>query len=400
MNKKVTITRGPFDPGGQPESGSQNPLQMGIFAWNLTGGATASKAVLDAPERYQNFWHWDIAKQLVLTADRIGFEFELPFARWLGHGGPTEFNDSSLDFASTAGALLPITERCVLMSTAHITYGYHPMHFAKFGASIDYMSGGRWGLNVVCGWFEEEQEMFGIVNRDHAQRYQIADEFVTLLKHLWTSDEPIDFEGEFYRSIGGYVSPKPVRNPRPILVNAGQSEAGIDFATKHCEWAFCNASPLGTREQLKIYSERILERAAHYGRRVRPITFAYVIMADTDEQAHDIADWVKDEVDEEAADTFIARATGKMGWSGAVGGSEEGKTLREEMGDEKYMRMALGLGGYHVFGSPETVAEEFRLLYEDCGMEGVLISYFDPQRGLHQTEDSLLPILRKMGLRQ
>ena len=70
------------------------------------------------------------------------------------------------------------------------------------------------------------------------------------------------------------------------------------------------------------------------------------------------------------------------------------------MGDEKYMRMALGLGGYHVFGSPETVAEEFRLLYEDCGMEGVLISYCDPQRGLHQTEDRVLPILRKMGLRQ
>ena len=64
------------------------------------------------------------------------------------------------------------------------------------------------------------------------------------------------------------------------------------------------------------------------------------------------------------------------------------------------MRMALGLGGYHVFGSPETVAEEFRLLHDECGMEGVLICYFDPQRGLHQTEDSLLPILRKMGLRQ
>ena len=120
---------------------------------------------------------------------------------------------------------------------------------------------------------------------------------------------------------GGFVSPKPVRQPRPILVNAGQSDAGIDFATKHCEWAFCNASPLGTREQLKIYAERILDRAAHHGRRVRPVTFAYVIMADTDEQALEIADWVKEEVDEEAADTFIARATGKQGWSGAVGGS-------------------------------------------------------------------------------
>ena len=170
MNIRASQTRGPFDPGGQPDSGSENRLQMGLFAWNLTGGATASKAILEDPDRYQNFWHWDIARELVVTADRIGLEFELPFARWLGHGGPTEFNNDSLDFVSTAAALASITQQTMLMSTAHITYGYHPMHFAKFGSSIDYISGGRWGLNIVCGWFEEEQRMFGIDQPDHARR--------------------------------------------------------------------------------------------------------------------------------------------------------------------------------------------------------------------------------------
>ena len=60
--ERVQITQGPFDPGGQPTIASPHPLLLGLFAWNLTGGATISKAVLDDPDRYQNFWHWDTAR--------------------------------------------------------------------------------------------------------------------------------------------------------------------------------------------------------------------------------------------------------------------------------------------------------------------------------------------------
>ena len=399
MAKNADVLRGPFDPGGQPDAGSPNPLQLGIFAWNLTGGTTASKAILSDPERYQYFWHWERSRELIQTADRIGMEFELPFGRWLGHGGPTHFNDDSIDFVSSAAALAPITRNCLLMSTAHVTYGFHPMHFAKFGASMDYISGGRWGLNVVTGWFPDEQAMFGKLFPDRDKRYEITDEFVTLMKWVWASEERINYEGEFYQSYGAHVSPKPVRKPRPILVNAGQSPAGIDFAAKHCDWAFCNSSPAGTIEQLRTYATQILERAAYYGRRLRPMTFAYVIMADTDAEAERIADWVAAEVDEEATDTFIQRSTGEMGWSGAPGRKGKG-SVREQVGNDAYLRMALGLGGYHAFGSPQTVAETFRVLQRDCAMEGVLICFLDPQKGLHQVEDDLIPILKTMGLRK
>ena len=66
----------------------------------------------------------------------------------------------------------------------------------------------------------------------------MADEFVTLMKWLWAGNEAIDFQGRSCRSLGGLVKVKPTRQPRPILVNAGHSEAGIDFAAKHCEWLF------------------------------------------------------------------------------------------------------------------------------------------------------------------
>ena len=72
----------------------------------------------------------------------------------------------------------------------------------------------------------------------------MADELVTLLKHLWASDDPVDFEGEHYQCYGGYVAPKPVRKPRPILMNAGQSDTGFDFACRQADWVFV-APPKG-----------------------------------------------------------------------------------------------------------------------------------------------------------
>ena len=59
----------------------------------------------------------------------------------------------------------------------HILYGWHPLHLAKFAASIDHMSHGRWGLNVVTGYKKSEYEMFGLSPIEHDLRYEMADEF-------------------------------------------------------------------------------------------------------------------------------------------------------------------------------------------------------------------------------
>ena len=151
MAKKVEILRGPFDPGGQPETRSGNAMELGFFAWNLACGMTASKAVLADPPRLRDFWHWDTALHLNQLAERIGYEYQVPYGRWRGYGGPSGYNDDSLDFLAAAACLAPVTTRLQLFSTAHVTYKFHPLHVAKMGATIDYVSKGRWGLNVVTG---------------------------------------------------------------------------------------------------------------------------------------------------------------------------------------------------------------------------------------------------------
>ena len=155
------VLTGPFDPGGQPNTRSGQPLELGFFAWNIQGGATASKAVLTDPERYQTYWQWPIASRLVLEAERIGFDYQVPFARWIGQGGETQWNDALLESLTSAAAVSSITSRMALFSTAHTNFGFHPLHFAKFGATIDHISGGRWGLNLVSGYSAKEFAAFG-----------------------------------------------------------------------------------------------------------------------------------------------------------------------------------------------------------------------------------------------
>ena len=92
---------------------------------------------------------------------------------------------------------MPLTSTLSLFSTAHVTYHFHPLHFAKFGATIDFISNGRWGLNIVTGYSAAEQAAFGIEPPiGHDEAYDMADEFTTLMKYLWSEDVPIEFEGQ------------------------------------------------------------------------------------------------------------------------------------------------------------------------------------------------------------
>jgi FMNH2-dependent dimethyl sulfone monooxygenase len=281
--KQAEILHGPFDPGGQPDTRIGQPMELGFFAWNIKGGMTASKGVLKNPERYQDFWHWERASRMVQLAEEIGFDYQVPFARWVGQGGETHYNDSNLDFLTSAAATAPLTSRLALFSTAHVTYKFHPLHFAKFGATIDFISKGRWGLNIVTGYSAKEQAAFGIDPLiDHDEAYAMADEFTTLMKYYWSEDEPIEFEGKYYQSYGGIVSPKPVRHPRPVIMNAGNSDIGVDFACRQADWLFITAPTLAA------YKDKVEEahrKATSYGREIRPATMVYVIQDSTDEKA-------------------------------------------------------------------------------------------------------------------
>ena len=84
----------------------------------------------------------------------------------------------------------------MLINTVHVLYAWHPLHLAKFGAALDHISGGRWGINVVTGYKPSEYRMFGLEPIEHDLRYVMADEFTTIMERLWTEDEELSFDGQ------------------------------------------------------------------------------------------------------------------------------------------------------------------------------------------------------------
>jgi alkanesulfonate monooxygenase SsuD/methylene tetrahydromethanopterin reductase-like flavin-dependent oxidoreductase (luciferase family) len=117
------------------------------------------------------------------------------------------------------------------------------VHLAKYGACIDHISRGRWGLNVVTGYKPSEYRMFGMTPVPHDLRYEMAEEFTTLMEQLWAAHENLTFNSRFWKTENAYVAVKPV-NRRPILVNAASSEAGLNYAVKHSDLIFIT-SPAG-----------------------------------------------------------------------------------------------------------------------------------------------------------
>ena len=105
-------------------------------------------------------------------------------AQWLGkggYGGEMGFRGDAMDPLLITAGLAPVTRNIVLISTVHVLYGWHPVHLAKFAATLDHMSRGRWGLNMVTGYKPDEFRMFGLAQIEHDLRYEMAGEFVDMM---------------------------------------------------------------------------------------------------------------------------------------------------------------------------------------------------------------------------
>ena len=395
--KKVDVIKGPFDPGGQPDTRTGQPVELGFFAWNIKGGMTASKAVLADPARYQNFWEWPNSMRLVQLAEEIGFDYQVPFGRWIGQEGETDYNGAALDFLASAAATAPVTKRIGLFSTAHITYRFHPLHIAKFGATIDHISGGRWGLNIVSGYSTKEMEAFGFKEPiPHDLAYEMADEFTCLMKYLWTEEERFTFEGKYYQAYGAIVAPRPIRKPRPVLMNAGGSDKGLDFAARHSDWIF---TTMPTIEDYRDKVSSIHALASTYGRTVRAATMVWVLPDATDALANEKYNWIESQIDHVAVVNFLASMRGTSAEQIFALSNQLAEDPYAGIGKDAYIAVALGITAPRLVGSYETVAQKIEALHAN-GVESVLMCFFDPQQGLHQMQDHIIPIMKKMGLRK
>jgi FMNH2-dependent dimethyl sulfone monooxygenase len=157
---------------------------------------------------------FQFAVDVLKRGERHGFDVTLIATRELG---------PDLEAWTTAAALSAHTTSMELMVAAHpgiIT----PAMVATMGASLDRISGGRLSLNVVNGWNVDEFNLFGngawLAEPD--DRYTRMDEYIQIIKRLWTEDA-LDFDGRFYRIRNGHLPLKPRREPNPPIYAASRS---------------------------------------------------------------------------------------------------------------------------------------------------------------------------------
>lgn len=364
------------------ERAKRQPLMLGLFLPIQNGGWTISTAPRGTD------WSFDYNARLIVQAEEAGFDLAFGLAQWLGaegHGGATQYRKYTIDPLLVTSGVAALTRNIMLISTVHVLYGWHPLHLAKLGATMDHMTGGRWGLNLVTGFRPNEIDMFGLDPIPRDERYVRAAEFTEMLDALWRSEEDISRTGDYWSLKDAYVSPKPV-NGRPILVNAGSSEAGLAYAAKYSDLIFIT-SPGGAEigaalETLPAHTAKIKSLAAEQGREIRTVINPHVICRDTEREVEEVCQAILDGEDAPAVDSLVGtmREGDQASWRG----------------HERRQRI-IG-GNIQIFGTPEQVVEQFAAL-KDAGCDGLQINFFDFAPDLAFFADNVLPLMKQAGLR-
>ena len=178
---------------------------------------------------------------------------------------------TGLEPLTTLGALAVSTDRIGLISTASTTYT-EPFNLARQFASLDHISRGRIGWNIVTSWLATAARNYSGNALDHAARYERGEEFMSVVKGLWDSwgsdairddrttgqyalgdqIKPIDHNGEHYQVAGPLNLPRCPQG-RPVLVQAGSSETGRNFAARHAEAVF--TAQLEKQTAIEFYAD-------------------------------------------------------------------------------------------------------------------------------------------------
>ena len=223
--------------------------------------------------------------------------------------------------------------------------------------------------------------MFGVEMREHDERYKFSEEWLAIVKRIWSEEEPFDFKGRYFDLSGIISQPRPYGGRRPLIMSAGSSTAGRAFAARHADCLFMIIVDLE-----RLAGEIRALRATVENRSVGVYASGHVVCRPTQKEAedyyhyivHDMGDW-------DAVEHLISIRSNQQSMS-----VEEMKKVKE--------RLISGLATYAIIGSPDKVAHTFAQL-SDAGLDGMavgLVNYLDE---LPLLRDEVFPRIEHLGLR-
>jgi alkanesulfonate monooxygenase SsuD/methylene tetrahydromethanopterin reductase-like flavin-dependent oxidoreductase (luciferase family) len=357
-----------------------NALKIGLFGANCSSG----RCVTTVPERWTGNWEDNLA--LARMCDERGIEFMLPVGRWKGYGGDTDYMGTTLETITWATGLLGKTKNLIVFGTVHAPL-FHPLIAAKQFVTADHVSSGRFGLNIVVGWNEDEFQMFGVTQREHEQRYEYAQEWLEAVKLAWGPQENFEYNGQFIKLKKVRAKPKPYGGTRPLIMNAGASPTGRAFAIRNCDAFFTQADRM-SMEMTRQRVQAAKDEAAAQNKDLDVYAVGVVTCRPTQKEAEEYYHYATiEQADWSAVDGIL----GKKNISPATVGEEEFQKQRHHY--------AHGLGGLLMVGDPDQIASQLADLSR-AGLRGIGFSFVNYLRELPYFCDEVLPRLERMGIRE
>ncbi|MFD6157803.1 LLM class flavin-dependent oxidoreductase [Nocardia sp. NPDC060256] len=334
-------------------------------------------------------------------------------------------------------AIAAATTHVGLIATASTTY-HEPFNLARKFASLDHISGGRAGWNIVTSAGEDEAFNFGYDGvPEHARRYERAQEFVEVVNQLWDSWEAeailldaesgifadpdkvhtIDYDGPRFRVRGPLNSPRTPQG-RPLLVQAGSSESGKEFAARHAEAVFTAQRTLAEGQ---AFYQDLKSRMAKYGRaadELKVLPGLVPFIADSTEEAQALEQEFTDLISPDYALRQLSTMLGvdltehaldaplpPLPTEDEIETHKSRFTLVKELAANENLTVRQLIGklgggrGHRTFaGTPTQIADELQSWFDNGAADGFNIMPPYLPGGLEDFVDQVVPILQERGL--
>jgi len=314
-----------------------------------------------------------------------------------------------------AAAISQATERLGIVTTMSTSL-YPPDRLARMQATLDELSGGRSGWNIVTSFEDLAAQNVGLEKLwEHDERYRRADEYLRATSALWSGEGEVSFDGEYYR-LRGPAAPLTAAD-RPVLCQAGGSPAGMDFAA---EWAdLIVAVPVGPAA-MKAYRDGIRERIERAGGdpdRCRVLYMVTPILGETDAEARA----KRDRMYSPDSDNFLRRIVqlsniseidfarfdldGPVPADATTNGAQSILDTMKRLTANSSLREVLGSTGestsLELVGTPATVADRMIEAMDHVGGDGFLLFHggggIITRHYLDEVLDGLVPELQRRG---
>ncbi len=339
-------------------------VRLGLFEPNQSWSFWPTTAASETS------WTYQYNRDIVRMADALGFSFAFPAGRWKGLAGDRiDWRGASLDTITLTAALLEATTRITLLTTIH-TNVFNPVVAAKFGADMDQIGQGRWGLNIVSGWGVHEFESMGIPLLNHTDRYRYTAEWLAIIRRLWASGE-CTFHGEYFDISEAVCRPRPAQIGSALVVNAGQSNTGLRFAATSADYLFTRAGN----------AARFHGIAKEVGRDVGVIGTVKLLMRETRADADALAEQIASGVDKGALRSLMI-----------ANGSHTAETADAALAVDGAAEAQAIEGA--IIGTPDDIAAGLAELAAE-GIDGFCLTLFDYTRELELFGRRVIPQLRE-----